>query len=236
MIHLKDIKQEIENNQINFYKVNLPVNIITDGIQFLNIDDFINFLLNQNVTAVFGCEHYDNIDDCLITESVIEKTIGSYLAEKLQDIIINDINKYNKDVLKYDLNEPSLILICCIYEGKYCFLCIENNNQESLPDPSEKLQEIINKNRITIQKNEEQQEKILDKLKIELKKMIKNDEKFLLCTNKRLRELYIKDLLKNELDNHFEPIKRHWTSDAPRGIYQGAVDFVELIWKEIQKQ
>lgn len=44
---------------------------------------------------------------------------------------------------------------------------------------------------------------------------------------------YIKDLLTNRLDEHFEPLRKLWIAETVRGIYQDPIDFVELIWREI---
>ena len=239
MIYLKDIQKRVEKEKIKFYKVGLTPDVITTGNDFFNMDNFIEFLHSQKVSAVFGCECFDNVNDYLITEDIIEETLGKYFAEEMQDVIFDDIKKYNEEISEIDFSIPFAFIVACLYEGQYFFVRIKNDrnfDENSLIDPEEKLQEIVVNNQNNIYKKREAGKEITQRLKRELKEKIANDEEFLLCTNKQLRFNYIRNLVTNKLDEHFAPLKRLWISDAPRGIYQDPVDLVELIWREINQK
>lgn len=238
MVCLDTIKEKIENKKIAFYEVSIPLDSIKNGIQFTDIDSFMKFVNEQKINTIFTHEYFDNPYEYIITDDIIEKTIGRYFASEMKDIIINDIDKHNRCILKIDFDRPFAIVIACIYEGQYCFVYMEDDNtsiEKLLVDPTEKLQEIIEKNEKNIQKREEKKKQILEKLKIELRHIIINDEKFLLCTNKHLRKVYIKELFDKRLDKHFNPLKDYWTTDAPIGVFREAIDFIEIIWKEIKQ-
>lgn len=237
-MNINEIKRKIEEKKINFFQVKLSIDVIEKGIQFPTIEEFLKFASNQKINTIFGCEYYDDINEYLITEEIIEKTIGLYHATQIQDIIIDDIENHNRNILKHNFNTPIAIIICCLYEGVYCFVYLEysKNNKILIKDCFEKLDEIMENHKYEIQNKQEKKKEMLEQLKNELREKIKKDKKFTLCTNKLLRENYIKDLLLNKLNQHFEPLKKHWTGDTPRGIYRGAIDFIEIIWKEIQQK
>lgn len=88
---------------------------------------------------------------------------------------------------------------------------------------------------MNIEKQENENKKIIENLKKEVREKILKDEKFLLCTTKQLRKNYTRTLFKEKLGNHYKLLKDIWTTDAPFGIYTDAIDFVEMIWKEIKQ-
>ena len=239
MIYLKDIQKRIEKEKINFYKVDLTVDVLTSGNNFLNIDNFIEFVRLQKINVVFGCECFDDAESYLITEELVEETLGNYYAEEMQDIILNDIKEYNKKIREIDFNIPFAFIVACLYEGQYFFVRIKNDrdsNENCLAEPVEKLQEIVANNENDIHKKREEKNKVIECLKRELKEKIMNDNEFLLCTNKHLRFNYIRNLVTNKLDEHFAPLRRLWISDTPKGIFQDPVDFIEITWKEINQK
>lgn len=230
-----DIKKKIEKANINFYDVNFSSDVLTSGIDMLNIDSFIKFIKSENINAVFGCKLYDVAEDYLITDEIIEHELGRYRAEEIYNIIIDDIKDYNDQVYDIDFNIPFSYIIACLYEGKYVFvrMCVYRGIDESfLVEPGDKLKEIVLNNEIKIQSKRQENKSIINQLKIELHEIIINDKNFLTCTNKKLRFNYIKDLLTNKLDEHFDPLKNLWLMDSIRGIVQDPIDFVELIWRE----
>lgn len=236
MKDIKDIKKRIEKENIKMYKVGLTPEVLTNGNNLFDIDSFIEFVHLQNINAVFGCELFDDANDYLITEEVLEKELGRYVAEEMKDIIKKDIEKYNEKIYKIDFNIPCSFIIACLYEGKYFFTNMRINrkvDENFLLEPEEKLKEIVLKNENNIIKKREEKNSIIDDLKNELKEIIINDEKFLLCTNRQLRFSYIRELLSKRLDKHFEPLRKFWLSETARGICQEPINFVELIWKEI---
>ena len=45
--------------------------------------------------------------------------------------------------------------------------------------------------------------------------------------------MYIKNKLSNQLSDKFNPLKKYWLADTPRGICQDAIDFVEILLSHI---
>lgn len=238
MIGLIEIKEKFEKKKISFYEVGLSVDTVKSGIQFPEIEAFCEFVHKQKIDVVFGCEYFDNPFDYIITEEMIKRDVIRFMEFDIMDIIEKDVNHHNQEVMKINFNKPSAIVIACIFNSQFCYVYIEDEtlDENVLVSSKEKLKEIVEKNQSNIGKREEETKKIVEKLKIELKERIVNDEKFWLCTNKHLRYVYIRDLVKKELDNHFNPLKDCWESDAPVGVYTDAIDFVEMIWKEGRKQ
>lgn len=229
------IKKEIE--KYNVYEVNLALEVVKNGIQFENFEKLQNFMSDQNINVVFFAKYYDNYNNYIITEETFRKA-SRYFDYNIIDIISDDINKYNKEILKIDFDKPCAVVIACIFQGQYCFVYLEDDksfNKDKLISSEEKLYEIIEKNMKQIETKEIENEKIIEKLKKEVHDIIVKDEKFLLCTNKQLRKNYARNLFKKELGNHYNPLKELWTTDAPIGVYTDAIDFVEMIWKEIKQ-
>lgn len=238
MNNLNDIKNKIEKENVKFFCVGISSDVLTNGIDLFNLNNFIDFIKSVKINVVFGCELFEAAEDYLITNEIIEFELGKYKAEEIHNIIINDIEIYNKKIEEIDFNIPFMFVIVCLYEGKYFFVKIKVDrgiDESFLKDPKEKLFEIILTKEENIQNQKQKVEKIINQLKKELKEIIISDENFLKCTNRRLRMNYIKDLLRNKLDEHFEPIKKIWVADTIKGIYQEPIDFVEILWREISK-
>lgn len=234
MISLNEIKDKFNKKKVDFYDVELSVDIIKSGIKFSDIESFSTFIDKQKIDVVWGCEYFDNSDDYIITKDMIQKNIIRYMDFDIMDIIIKDVEQHNQEVLKIDFNKPCAIVVAAFYNGHLCYVYIENENfdENILVEPKIILQEIVdnNANNINIRKIENQ--KIVENLKVELKEKIINDEKFWLCTNKHLRYIYIRDMVKNKLGDSFKELKDCWETDAQVGVYTDATDFVEMIWKE----
>ena len=185
---------------------------------------------------VFGSELLEDAEDYLITNEIIERKLGRYNAEEMYNIIINDIEDYNKKMREIDFSISFLYIFACLYNGKYIFVKMKVDrgiDDNFLIEHEDGLKEIVLNNEKNIQMKKQETHEIVNQLKKELREIIVNDEKFIKCTNKKLRMNYIKDLLTNRLDEHFEPLRKLWIAETVRGIYQDPIDFVELIWREI---
>lgn len=236
MKNINDIKNRIEKENVNFYDVGLSTDVLINGIDLFSIDNFIDFVRSQKINVVFGSELLEDAEDYLITDEIIERELGRYNAEEMYDIIINDIENYNKKVCEIDFSIPFLYIFACLYNGKYIFVKMKVDrgiDDKFLIEPEDRLKEIVLNNEKNIQMKRQETHEIVNQLKKELREIIVNDEKFIKCTNKKLRMNYIKDLLTNRLDEHFEPLRKLWIAETVRGIYQDPIDFVELIWREI---
>jgi len=239
MIFFEKIKNEFEKKDYKVYQVNLGFeDVLRTGIQFDSFEKLEAFMCDQKLSVIFFSKYYDNPYDYIITEETFRK-LRNYYDYNLIDVIADDIDKYNKKVSKIDFNEPSAVIVACIFEGKYCYVYLENDkvfNKQELVEAEEKLQEIINKNENRINEKKTENKKIIEDLKEKLRKQILNDEKFLACTNQQLRKSYLRNLLNEKLGKEYKPLKDRWSTDLPIGIYRDAIDFIELIWKEIKQK
>ena len=234
---LEDIQERIKKENIKFYSVGLSTEVLINGNDLFNIDSFIDFVHSQKINAVFGCELFEDAEDYLITDEIIESQLGRYTSEEILNIIIGDIDKYNEKVCEVNFNIPFIYIVACLYEGQYFYIKIRVDrgiDDTFLIEPEKKLQEIVVNNEKSIQNIKKERREITEQLKKELKEIIINDENFLKCTNRNLRINYIKDLLSNGLDEHFEPLRKLWLADTIRGIYQEPIEFVELLWREVR--
>ena len=237
MFFVNEIKKEIEKKKYKVYEVNLALEAVKNGIQFENFEKLQDFMYEQKIDAIFFSKYYDNPDNYIITEETFRKA-RIYLAYNIIDIISDDIEKYNKEIMKRDFEEPCAVIIACIFQGKYCFVYLENDklfNRDELMESEEKLYEIVERNKSRINEQKTENRNIIEKLKEEVREKIFKDEKFLLCTTKQLRKNYTRTLFKEKLGNKYKLLKDLWTTDAPVGVGTDAIDFVEMIWKEMKQ-
>jgi len=230
------IRNILKNNRIDIYQVEFSKRYIEDGVRFESLDLFIDMLQKQNIDVVFYDIYFDDINDYLITQELVEKELGVYEANNLFEILGNDFDKHNNKILKIDFSDPSAIVVGAFVNSNFFYVFIENEQlAKSVVDPIDKLDEILVDNEEKIIKIKEEKCKLIENLKQELSTIVKNDERFLICTNQHLRSEYIKNLLQNQLNHKFGPLKELWLADTTSGIYRGAIDFIELLWKEIKK-
>lgn len=237
MIFFEKIKKEIEKKNYKVYEVNLALEVVEKGIQFESFEKLQDFINDQNINVIFFSKYYDNPYNHIITEETFRKS-RRYFDSNIIDIIADDIDNYNKEILKMDFDEPYAVIIACIYEGQYCFVYLENDklfNRDKVIASEEKLYEIIKKNKNRIDEKQTENKKMIEKLKEKVREKILKDEKFLLCTTKQLRKNYTRTLFKEKLGKEYKPLKEIWTTDAPVGVYTDAIDFVEMIWKEMKQ-
>lgn len=95
MKNLKYVQERIEKENINFYSVGLSTEVLINGNDLFNIDSFIDFVHSQKINAVFGCELFEDAEDYLITDEIIESQLGRYTSEEIFNIIIDDNEKNN---------------------------------------------------------------------------------------------------------------------------------------------
>lgn len=229
------IKNNLKIKNLELYQVEFSKKHMEDGVRFESIETFVDFLQKQTLTTVFYNEYFDIVDNYLITQELIEEVLGEYNANEMIGIIEKDIDKHNKKILKVNFNEPSAIIVGTFLYSNFFYVWIENEESKvEIDNPIKKLEEILSDNEKNIMKRKEEKKQLFENLKEELSIIIRNDRKFLICTNKHLRIMYIKNILSNQLDDKFDPLKKYWLADTPRGIYQDAIDFVEILWKEMQ--
>lgn len=230
-------KKILDSKKYKIYKVNIGLENVRSGIQFANYERLEEFMDDNNIKTMFLAEYFDTLDNYLITEATIRNS-RIYINNSIFELIKNDIEKHNKNIMKINFDKASAAIIACLFEGKYCFVYLENDkdfDENVLVDPQEKLVEICDNNINSIEKKSKEDKKQMEELKKDVKEFIVNDKEFLLCTNKQLRKQYTRTLFKQRLDKKkYKLLMEHWVSDAPVGVYTDAIDFVEMIWNELK--
>jgi hypothetical protein len=188
--NLELIIQEIENNDYDYYTIQL----MNDFVNFYNYDkimnqmyDIIIFLVKHPYLLYFyvlmGDLLNNTLDNILLFKLFIEKNINEllkfyivnnqieniYLISDTKFLLINNINKLNKEIFEEifrqnncELNDDSSILIKYKYENKNYRLYINykdiQNNSYEFPLNIEQIQENLekkyNRNTILFFKNE----------------------------------------------------------------------------------
>lgn len=235
---LQGVIEKCKEKNINIYEVSFPDTLLTEGVEFSEINAFFEFLKVSKIDTVFAKDYYEYNCDYYITEETIKEVMGNYVGEEELNFILPDIEKYNDKIGELVFDIPFLIVIVCVYNGKFFYVELINEfllDGEVLQEPEEVLSEIVHQYEEKIHEVKERREEELENLKEELKEYILNDEDFYKSTNKRMRYIYAQNLFRKKLGAKYEALKKHWVS--PSGtVYIGATDFVEMLWREYGKK
>ena len=237
MINLDKIRQIIQDNQLMVFECEMPIDIINQGFKFNNLVSLINFCIVQNIKSCFMDIHYTNIDDYKITKELIEEKVDVN-SIALKHRILDEVRKYNNNLLSIDDSNPTEIVIAVIYESKYFYYYEQEElllEDEIILEPEDKLEEILELFGSELEEEKEQYNLKIEEQKEKLKEYVLNDPDFKHCTNKHLRRQYTIDLFKNKLGKEFKELKQLWSNpEILTYVYRGILDMIELIWRELK--
>lgn len=163
MMFFEKIKKEIEKKNYKVYEVNLALEVVKNGIQFENFEKLQDFMYDQKIDVMFFCKYYDNPYNYIITEETFRNS-RTYYDYNIIDIISNDIDKYNKEILKIDFDEPCAVIVACIFEGQYCFVYLENDklfNREELIESEKNYMKLLKKINLVLMSKKQKTKKLL---------------------------------------------------------------------------
>lgn len=146
MYRINDVFDRCNNDNIKAFVVRISADIIEKSIKFDDVDDFFNFLKLSDINHVYVMQVYEDIDDYLISEDIIEEVLGRYSSGYLLECLASDIDKHNEKISKLQLDYPTMIFVACAYEGRMFFTCLENEisfEGEELLEPVDVLEEIL---------------------------------------------------------------------------------------------
>lgn len=229
-----DIISILSENGINSYHVEISPNMISDSIWFLSLEDFLKFVLSHEINEAFICEKFLDVEEYLITDETISNS--NYMRTSVE-YIADEIAEYNFMLLDEDFSTPEYIFVMIFWESQRFIYVVQNIihlSGEPLPNPNEKLQELIACNSENIEKGKQTKQKVLDAELAALKREILSDPELKnKCSNSRLRRNYIYSYFGP--DCQYTALKKHWTVND--GILlHGAFDFIESIWKEYKNK
>jgi hypothetical protein len=230
--NIDTFEKEISDNEIICFKSVLLPSIEDDNtIHFVNHNEFIHFLKNENIKSVFLTSFPVTIDDYYITEDIVEENFGEYSSANLSSSVLKAIDKYNDYIEQYAEQLKGLRNNYYFIAYNGFILLIHLSDTVSLPTPDEQLQKILVDTQDDAQKEKEEHQQLIETLKEKLKQKILADPNFHKATNKSLRREYIYKMLSKQ-GSEYEPLKKHWLKPWSSNTYAGAWNYVDLIWKE----
>ena len=160
------------------------------------------------------------------------------LTDDFVNSIIEQIQDYNDKLLSLDFDFPQYVILACSYDSHFYYTSFENNftiDGIEICQPEERLKLILKNNEESFECAKNDKIKILEKQKNELRMYIVGDSNFYNQTNKSLRKNYIVNLFAGKTGEKFPQLKEKWYREESRSVWGDAVDFIEIIWKEIKK-
>lgn len=233
MYNFENLRDKIEKENISVCKIYTLGDVMNNGFGIATLESFVDLIKEEKINRVFIYEHYDRIDNYLITEGIVEEKSRYLNIEFLQEIL-PQIELYNKEVENRDFDIPSFCVVVCFYQGKTFYVNLDNLALHELAEPEEVFKEICNQNEEKLKEINTKKKKEIEKLKEELREKVFSDNKFLLCTNKDLRMNYARKLFNEVLDEHFLPLKKYWTRNELGMLHHEAYCFFDMLWNEIK--
>jgi len=233
-MNIKEIKAALQNVGIKCYDIFSIGKIIENGFYLGNLDAFISFVKEQDVPFVLWYENYADIEDYFITNEIVEKSAYYFQAE-ITKTIKKWIESHNQKLRDLDFDSPRDIVLAFLYEGSYFYVSYELPlilDGEMVLPAKEMIEHIFNKHQEELKAFRKEHQQKREEQKKKLQKHILADEKFRYQTNKLLRKKYITDVFANELGEEFDLLKKDWYREDVDSVFQGAVDFVEILWRE----
>lgn len=234
VITLNDIERILSEKKITYYETSSLGKIVNQGVCIDELDVFLLFVQDQKIPFVMCAETYIEAGEFIITDDLVEKVLYNIPKGALQEIG-DAIKGYNKSVQAVDFDFPKWIVVACVYAGCYFYTLFWNQfyiDNVEIENPKEALSRIVQEHSETLEKAKKGHRDEIERLKKELAEFVLADPDFCLQTNQRLRREYIINVFASKLDDHFLLLKKHWYRDEFRSVWQGAIDFVELLWRE----
>lgn len=224
-------------------------------VNLMPINAFMRFIKEQDISTIF----VSNFADINIVQSISEADIQDFYDERLfvlrkevydlyKRIIVPQVNIFNSILAKLSTKSSAGQMYMCFYNG------VQITSREASTNSLDtnlilkliyfsNLEEFTN-NIQQVKKNIEENEKIeqkeyeMRKAKklIQLEEQIKNDPKFRKITQARMRERYLRDVLRNEDDeviSYFDMKRRYDGSLMARSL--AGQEFINKIWEELNK-
>lgn len=227
------VNKMLEEKGVKTVQAYIPFKVIDDAIYILKFEDFMSFLLENQIRQVFVYEQYVEPEDYKITDQTF-KEIG--VSRYSLEYLVKDIEKYNDIIDNTEFETPEMVVAMFVWNGQRFYYLFQNAihiDDKVLLSAKEKLSEMIMSNEKDIVEANRLRKKMIEQQQKALKVQIIKDTEFRKCTNNRLRRNYIIDLFKG--DAVPQELKEYWVND--NGIlFQGAFDFVEMIWREVKER
>lgn len=226
------VSKMIEEKGIDTMQVHIPINMLNASIDIIDFDDFISFLIKNQIKQVFIHEQYIEREEYMIKDETFRKLGESryeleYLEEQIKD--------YNDVIANAKIGIPEMVIVICIWNGQRFHTVFLNEitiDDELLVSAEEQLLGLIMSNIQEIEKANELKEQLLETQREQLKLQMLKDPKFKECTNNRMRQNYIKEIfVSNKAPKELKDVWMHHNF-----LCHEAYDFIETIWRDYKKR
>lgn len=231
-----------------------PINKINE-INLMDINLFVQFVKEQKISTIFVSNCVDNNIIKPILKTDVQEFYDMHLGfrkefyEFYEKIIVPQIDIFNNILAKTTTKSTSSQIYMCNFNGIQITAKINStnslntesllkliyfNNVEEFINTRKQVQKIIEANE-KIEQNEYERRKA-EKL-IQLEELIKNDPEFMKVTQARMRERYLKDILRNEDDEviSYFNMKRRYDGSLASSSLTGQ-QFINKIWDDLNKK
>lgn len=226
------VSKMIEEKEIDTMLVHIPFKLIDDSILIIEFDDFVSFLIKNQIKQVFIHEQYVEIEEYMIKSETFRKLgVDRFELEYLEE----HIEEYNDIIANAEIEIPDMVIVVCIWNGQRFHNVLLNEilvENEVLVSAEEKLAELIMNHKQEIAKANELKKELIETQKQQLQMHILKDSRFKECTNNRMRQNYIKEIFVS--DKAPKELKDVWMHH--NFLCHEAYDFIETIWRDYKKR
>lgn len=208
--------------------------------EICSLDELLSLLRTQPKTVVFYQIDYYNIDDYLIDEDDI--SIKDFEPDYDIESFIERVKEYNSKLrTEYDFSKPNELrmsfilsdncIIVCRLKDKWLHRSLFQSGMGLIESPKDIFNALLfpdieQQNAAEQKRKQRDLQSRRDRMK-HLFDFISNDPSFLICTNQKSRQTYVKKFPERNPEQ-YEEIQQLFSE---RTVYYDLLDFVEKVWK-----
>lgn len=219
-----------KKNNFDYYESRNDLEgVNTIELSTTDVTSVINFAKKHNIDTIFYYINFMFEEMLSIDEDTIE---GLDLDDNVINTLRPKFDSYNKRVQRLDFSKSFAVYVYCIYQGflifagetDYWFIDLGFNLSEKA------AQQIVLENQDEIfdivKKSKEERVKV----RKELRKLLLNSEEFQRCTNRELRNAFIKKFF-DENEKY-----RDAFYNEREGLYDITINsFIEEVWRDYKQ-
>lgn len=140
---INEFKEKLEKNKITLYKTKIEEDFYESNfIEFLEEDEFINFLINNNIKNVYYFYEKKSSDDYIIDYDMYYD-LEDKLSENKYNRIEQKIDDYNYNLRHLEIFKKEYVHLLAEYNRDYYMYVLDDKNILSLDEPRDVLQKIV---------------------------------------------------------------------------------------------
>ena len=140
---INNVKEKLEENNIRLYKTKIENDFYQcNFIEFLEEDEFIKFLIDNNIKNVFYFFEKKSSDDYIIDYDMY-CDLEDKLSENQYNRIEQKIDDYNYSLRHLEIFKKEYVHLLAEYNSDYYIYVLDDKNILSLDEPKDVLQKIV---------------------------------------------------------------------------------------------